>query len=436
MILHSSGYKINTKDKMSTENSILKYLEPEFVYFPIVNENFEYTVVVKVDERVLKGQPLMYREGRYMHPVCSSVSGIVTAIKKMWHSSGKMIDMLEIQNDFKEECYYQTDSSFKINRDYIISKVKNAGIVGLGGGAFPTYIKYLPVQKADCIIINGVECEPYITCDYISMLTWPKKVVDGTRYIMIANSAPKAFIAVKRNHKKAIAALQKELEGINDIKIVPINDAYPMGWERVLVKKIVKKNYVSLPREVNTIVNNVKTAIAVCDAVNDNKPLIENVITISGEGIKNPCNIITKMGTKLSKLIELCGGYTIDDGELHLIVGGPLMGNTIPNDELIITPNVNAVIVLPVVKKSFNYICINCGKCSISCPAFLSPTLIREAFLSKNEKELAILKADTCVGCGLCSYVCPSGINIASFVKSGKKFLLENKKVSTINIRK
>ena len=131
------------------------------------------------------------------------------------------------------------------------------------------------------------------------MLTWPKKVVDGTHYIMIANNAPKAFIAVKRNHKKAIAALQKELEGINDIKIVPINDAYPMGWERVLVKKIVKKNYVSLPREVNTIVNNVKTAIAVCDAVNDNKPLIENVITISGEGIKNPCNIITKMGTKL-----------------------------------------------------------------------------------------------------------------------------------------
>ncbi len=419
------GRHINGHKHMSTSEPIMNYLDPDFVYFPLNVGNATYQKLVEVGSKVLMGQQILIREGRFGHPICSSVSGTVTAIKKQWHSSGKMVEMLEIANDHQDlACYVKTNDE-QLTRDIIIDKVKNAGIVGLGGAGFPTYVKYLPSQPADYVIINAAECEPYLTCDYLSIIEETDRFIRGIHYIMIANSSKKGVIAIKKSKLEAIDILKKALDGIDDISLFLLDDVYPAGWEKYIVEKVTKKSYTGLPREAGAVVNNVQTAIAVCDAVEENKPLIDRVVTITGEGIKNPRNYRVKIGTKITPLLTLSGGYVDDLDEAYCICGGPMTGRSLFFDDLVITSNVGGIIVKPKPKTLEVNECIGCGKCSENCPAFLTPTAIKQAYLSKNINDLNALNASRCVQCGLCSYVCPSRVEMTDYMAKAKEMLMK-----------
>ncbi len=429
MFLKVHGVKIHGKKRLSIKTPIENVLNPHAVYFPIECNNIVYKKVVEIGSYVKMGQPILYREDRYAHPICSSVSGTVNEVKKMLHSSGKVIEMLEIINDGKETPYYTAPSSIDFTKDEIVNIVKNAGIVGLGGAGFPTYAKYLPKQNANLIIINAAECEPYITCDFISILENAKKMIRGLKYIMKANGAKKAVIAIKKAKVEAVALLKEELANEKDITLFLLKDKYPVGWEKHIVERVTKKTYSALPREIGVVVNNVQTAIAVCEAVEENKPLIEKVITISGEGIKQPKNLRVKIGTKFSALLEYCGGYIDGLEEAYVIAGGPLSGKSMTNDDFVITSNVNNVVVLLKSETVITLKCIGCGKCADICPVKLTPTLIKKAYEENKIQKLESLNTMKCVRCGLCSYICPSRVDVSETVGLAKDLLSESKEV-------
>lgn len=429
MFLKVHGVKLHGKKRLSIKSPIENVLNPNAVYFPLESGLVKYKRIVELGTYVKMGQPILYREDRYAHPVCSSVSGTVAEVKKMLNSSGKVVEMLEIINDGKEEPYYSANLNNEITKDEIVNKVKNAGIVGLGGAGFPTYVKYLPKQKANLVIINAAECEPYITCDFVSILENAKKLIRGLKYIMKANGAKKGCIAIKKAKVEAVALLKEELANEPNIKLCLLKDKYPVGWEKHVVERVTKKTYAQLPREIGVVVNNVQTAIAVCEAVEENKPLIEKVVTISGEGIAKPKNLRIKIGTKFSALLEYCGGYTEGLEEGFVIAGGPLSGKSMPNDDFVITSNVNNVVVLLKSETVITLNCIGCGKCADICPVKLTPTLIKKAYDKNRLSTLEALNTMKCVRCGLCSYICPSRVDVSETVGLAKDLLVEAKEV-------
>ena len=431
MFLKVHGIKLHGKKRLSINNIIENVLKPNFVYFPLVQHGVSYKKVVEIGALVKMGQPILYREDRYAHPVCSSVSGRVSDIKKMLNSKGQLVEMIEIANDFKEEPYYTPATTLELSKDELVNKIKNAGIVGLGGAGFPTYVKYLPKQNAKLVIINAAECEPYITCDYISILENCKKLISGIKYIMKVNGAKKAVIAIKKAKVEAVALLEEELKNEKNIELFLLKDKYPVGWEKHIVERVTKKTYASLPREIGIVVNNVQTVIAVCEAVEENKPLIEKVVTISGEGIKNPKNLRIKIGTKFSSLLPYCGGYIDDLEEAFVIAGGPLSGTSLPTDDFVITSDVNNVVVLLKSDTVISLNCIGCGKCADICPVKLTPTLIKKAYEKNKLSTLEILNTTKCVRCGLCSYICPSRVDVSESVGLAKDLLLHAKDIKS-----
>lgn len=421
------GVHIDGRKHMSCDAPIKDYLNPNFVYIPLVTGNVIYKSVVQANNHVLKGQIIANREGRFNHPVCSPVSGTIMGSKKMWHSSGRMVEMLEIANDFKEEAVadFGKKDERELNKEVIVEKMQAAGIVGLGGAGFPTFVKYLGNNTPEVLIINAAECEPYITADYALILSEADKLVRGIHYMMLASGAPKARIAIKKNKKPAIAALNEAVKNYPGVEVFLMKDVYPAGWEKYIVQKVVGKDYDGLPSSVGAIVNNVQTAIAVCEAVEENKPLIEKVVTFTGEGLKNPQNVRVKIGTLTSDVLEMIGGYKDDLGDSYFIAGGPMTGNSIMFDNLVISHSLGSVIVKPKVEHVNNPSCMGCGKCASHCPAFLTPTAIKAAYISNDIELLKQLNVTKCVQCGLCSYVCPSRVEITEFVGKAKDAVMK-----------
>jgi electron transport complex protein RnfC len=286
----------------------------------------------------------------------------------MWHASGKMVEMLEIKNDFQEKLDPSLAPVTELTKEKIIEAVKNAGIVGLGGSGFPTYIKYLPATPADIVIINAAECEPYITGDYMLIKSEADKLMHGITYIMKATGAKRATVAIKETKHAAIEVLNNAVKKYNNITVSLLPDVYPAGWEKYIVQNVLGKSYDRLPSEVGAVVNNVATAIAVCEAIEEGKPLIEKVVTITGEGVKNPQNFKVKIGTRVDELINLAGGYVGNLEGAHLIAGGPMTGNAIISDELVVHNSLGSVIVKPDTEKKDNPYCMGCGKCAQVCP--------------------------------------------------------------------
>lgn len=420
------GIHINGRKDMSIKNEPISFLNPKNVYFPLVIGNVIYKPLVEIGDSVLKGQPILERSGRFSHPICSSVSGKVTAKKKMWHSSGKMVEMLEIANDGEENSFYNNDKNLdNLTKDFIIERMKEAGIVGLGGAGFPTYVKYLPLKPADVLIINAAECEPYITADYTLIINETEKLLKGIEYMMIACGAKRGVIAIKKTKKAAVNALKNALTNHQQIEIHLLNDVYPAGWERYIVEHVTKNTYSGLPSDVGAVVNNVQTAIAVCESVEENKPLIEKMVTFTGEGLVNPCNVKVKIGTKVSDVISSIGGYVDNLEEAYFIAGGPMTGKSIMFDDLVITNSLGSIIVKPKIDHQNNPSCMGCGKCAEACPAFLTPTEIKVALDNGDMEGLNKLNVTKCVQCGLCSYVCPSRVDITEIVGKAKDAVLK-----------
>jgi Na+-translocating ferredoxin:NAD+ oxidoreductase subunit C len=422
------GVHLDGRKDMSTQEPIETYLNPEFIYIPLLAQATPCKALVQVGDKVLMGQPVAKRDDRFAHNLHSSVSGEVTGIKKMWHSSGKMLEMLEIKNDFQDKL----DPAIRLNNDLdqltqsvIVERVKNAGVVGLGGSGFPTYAKLTPTVPIHAVLINAAECEPYLTADYMLIKSETDRLMRGLKYTMKAVSAERGIIAIKKTKPAAIAALEAVIANYPGISIHQLNDEYPAGWEKYIVERVLGKTYDRLPSEAGAIVNNVATAIAICDAVEQNMPLIHKVVTVTGEGVAKPHNFLVKVGTKVNELIEKAGGYRDVDADMYFIAGGPMTGTALIFDEVIVNNSLGSIIVKERQEILVNPACVGCGQCSDVCPVFLNPIEIKQTFDSKDIAYLIELNATKCISCGLCSYICPSRIELSDATTRAKALAMK-----------
>lgn len=429
MILHKAkGIWIEGRKSMSRTLPLREDYKPQFVYIPLLQQNSPLKRVIEVGQEVAIGQTVALREGFGAMPIHASVSGKVTALKKVWHASGRMVDALEIQNDFQNrmvDTIHTEPDVAGLSRPQLIEKMKQAGLSGLGGAGFPTYVKYQTQLPIDTILINAVECEPYLTCDCLFSTRFPEKLLKGTSYFMRAAGAKRGVVVIKDYNIYIENALKPLLASFPGIELFKVKDIYPAGWEKYIVQQVTGKTYSGLPAEAGAIVDNSATAIVFADAVEENIPLISRVITISGEGITHPQNFFVPIGTPVKDLVALCGGYVpgLDPAKAWYIAGGPMTGRAILIDELIVNDTLGSVIVKPMPAEKEYPACLGCGRCADVCPVFLSPTEIKRAAEMHDADAVKELGTQKCMQCGLCSYVCPSHIEISDAVAKAKELL-------------
>lgn len=426
------GIFIDGQKDMCKKNPLREDFSPKFVYIPLLQRICNLDAAVKVGDEVKVGQLLATNNEKFDIRVHASVSGKVTAVKKVWHASGRMVDAVVIENDFLNTMVDTIRPEKNIDgltREQLIDKMEQAGLTGLGGAGFPTYVKYKTKAEIDSVIINAVECEPYLTCDFHFIIRHAEKLLRGATYMMRAADAKEAVIAYKAYNQEIQKAFEPLLKDYPHIRLFPIKNIYPAGWEKYIIEQVTKKTYKGLPLEAGVIVNNSATAITYADVVEKNIPLIARPITITGEGINHPATFYVPIGTKVSELVALCDGYTdgLEPLKYNYIAGGPMTGKAILIDDLVVNDTLGAVIVKKVIE-GYHPECMGCGKCADVCPVYLTPTEIKKAFERKDLQLLADLNAKKCIECGLCSYVCPSHVEITDAVGKGKALLQKGAK--------
>ena len=420
--LHIEGYK-----EISISNEPIEYLEPKSVFLPT---EFPVPLAVKVNvgDHVKFGQVVMEREGRFGHPILSPISGTVVGIKKRWHQSNKMMNMLEIENDFKEEMVddFKNLNPDEMSRKDLINLMKMTGLVGMGGAGFPTYAKYDTDKKVDMIVINLAECEPFITCDYTSVFKYPEMIVYGLKYLLKAADCNKAVIAIKDKpvNKPLLDKLIPLLE--DNMSIHYLRDVYPAGWERYTVEQCSGKSYKVLPIEAGVIVSNASTCLSFANTLKYGIPPSMKYVTFTGDSIEKPGNVLCKVGTNIIDLLPLFGGLKEGCSRENstLIAGGPMTGSSMFSEDFVTSMTLGAVIILKdKLEGRVTPHCLGCGTCVKYCPAFLSPYEIKRVMKTGNVEELKELQVNKCIQCGLCSYVCPSRIDLTSSVLTAKELV-------------
>ncbi len=363
------------------------------------------------------------------HPVLGRSPSIV--IDALPHYPPKRPDF-KLKDDFDENSY---------SAEQICDAVRQAGIVGMGGAGFPTRVKIEPNPRLpkEILIINGCECEPYITCDYRIMLEWTNQIIAGIKLARRASGCSKVFIGIEDNKPEAIEVMNAALNTCADsdgIKVVPVKTKYPQGGERQLIKAILKKDVPTggIPPMIGVVVLNVATVAAIAEAVVYDSPLTHRVVTVTGEGIANPGNFYVPVGTPVGELIEFCGGLT--EEAVKVILGGPMMGIAIADLTTPVTKTTGAITVLT--KKQIGAAkfagqqtpCIRCGRCLEVCPEHLNPTKIAHAVKNNLLDVAENYYINACMECGCCSYVCPANIELTGYIKTGKTLLAGQKESS------
>lgn len=413
------GVTIKLNNKIKTQKEIKEYLKPQIIYVPLENKTgVKYKVLTKEGNYVFKGDVIALNE-KINFPIHSSVSGYVTKTTTKIMNNGKKVKCLVIENDFKERYKNKKGKIDNINnytKDEYIELLRTSGITGLGGSDFPTYLKYNTTTKIKTLLVNAVECEPYISCDKQVSINYAEEILEAIDAIQNILKIKKSYIVIKENNEEVIKAFNKYINTYPNIKIKLVPNIYPAGWERNVVEQVLHITYNKYPTEIGVIVQNVSTMYAIYEMLKLSTPLTERIITITGPGINNPVNVKAKIGTLLSEIIENMDGYKEIEKPLF-IAGGPMMGSSLPSDELVVTKDLNCVLVIDD-KKETNYPCISCGKCAEVCPAHLLPVLIMKNF--NNPKLLNELSPNKCIECGLCSYICPSKIEVREYVRIAK----------------
>lgn len=412
-----SGFKIPKLKSMSMKK-LATFLKPEKVYIPLFVFGNEAEKKVNEGDYVHKGELLGVSKGKFSIPIFSSVSGYVKEFTYITHQSGKKVEAVVIENDYKEALKKKYELRKKINKltkEEFVDKLDECGIVGMGGAGFPTFMKYKTDKKINTLIINAVECEPYITSDYTVFMEKCEDILETLDDMLDINDIDEAIIAVKETNLELISKLNKYLGTYLRIKVCEVPNIYPMGWERTLIREIKKVEYDKLPIEKGIIVNNASTIYAISQAIKFDKPIIERIVTFTGEGLKRPQNVLVKVGTKVSDVIKLIGGKYKNT---MIIANGPMMGH-LADEDLVVTADLNCVLILKENKDVLTKECMRCGKCSVVCPANLCPVLIKDNVSDK--ESLKRLKPELCSECGLCTYVCPSKIDVREYVKQAKE---------------
>ena len=408
----------------------LKADVPEFVFIATDNARCAGSeVYVKEGDHVKIGQVIGLRKGPFFEqPIHSTVSGTMVGFEKHYHRSGKLVNFIKLQNDFKEEwdpsCSPRSDEEIaKLDRKGFADILKANSSVGLGGSSFPTYVKFQTEAKIDTILINAIECEPYITADHRIMLEEMEKIIGGIRYLQQAFDCKNAYICVKAKYTDLRQVYGAFLKRYKDegIKLKAVGNFYPQGWEIAMIRSAtgIKIPSGHLPSEFGIVDFNVSTVVGIYDSVKYNRPVTDRLISITGDGIRYPSNFKVRVGTPIRSLVERCGGYKHPDKDKIVILGGPMMGASLPSDDCIVTKTVTSVIVLDA-EEHKEEPCIRCGSCLLSCPAGLEPKQIMDAVKAMDKKRVKELKPMRCVECGLCTYVCTSHIHVTDYIRRAK----------------
>ena len=384
---------------------------------------------VKVGDHVERGDPVGLADGWVSVPIHASASGTVTDVDWWPHPDGTMAMSVRIAVDryapqlVRPRMVPQWEG---LSREAVVRAVQDAGVVGLGGAAFPTHVKLSPPPDlvVHTLIINGAECEPYLTSDHRTMAEYPDRVLFGIRVMMHAMHVDKCVVGVERNKPDAIAALQEALPADLDITILPLTVKYPQGAEKMLIQAVTGIEVPSgkLPVSVGVVVQNVGSVSAIAEVFETGMPLIERIVTVSGHGLRRPANLIVPVGTRLRDLLTFCGGVTPDAAEV--ILGGPMMGQAQANLDAPVVKGTTGVVVLEKHETRLEkvYPCIHCGRCLEACPVFLNPSALGEYAMRERYEDMEPLHLADCMLCGSCSFVCPSNIPLSqlfSFSKAG-----------------
>ena len=371
--------------------------------------------LVQKGERVLLGQKIAEANGFISAPVISSVSGTVKSIEKRLTVGGAMVESIVVDNDQQ----YESIPGFGEKRDYkamsreeIVNIVRDAGIVGLGGAGFPTFVKLSPkdIDKIDLFLVNGAECEPYLTSDYRDMMEMPEKLIGGLQVVLSIFPNAKGKICIEDNKPEAIKLLTEKTKGMDNIEVVALRTRYPQGGERQLIYAASgrKINSSMLPADAGVVVDNVDTLVAIYEAVCESKPLIRKILTVTGDAVVSPGNFRVPLGTDYQQVIAAAGGFSEEPEKI--ISGGPMMGMPLFKLDIPVTKNSSSILAFKKdqVAEEATTPCINCGRCVTACPENLMPTLMMVASLQKNTERFEKLYGMECIECGCCSYVCPA----------------------------
>lgn len=422
--------------ELTMDKEVIEYLPLGDMVYPLSQHiGAPAKPVVKKGDRVLVGQLIAEAGGFVSANIHSAVSGTVKSIEPRLTSSGSKVDSIVIENDKQYESveFKRNDKDIsELTKEEVLGAIQAAGIVGMGGAGFPTNVKLSPknADEIDTIIVNGSECEPYLTSDYRRLLEESDKVIEGLRIALSLFEGAKGIIAIEDNKPKVIKMLLDKLKDDEQITVNSMKTKYPEGAERQLIYANTGRyiNSRMLPADAGCIVHNVDTVYAIYEAVREGKPLIDRLVTISGDAISEPCNLKVRIGTSYRELVEACGGFKQDPEKI--ISGGPMMGKAIYSLDIPATKGASAILALTVDEVSLYEpsACIRCGRCIDVCPGRVMPNLLAtlcnrndiDGFLENNGME--------CCECGCCSYVCPAKRHLTQTIAGTRKLVLANKK--------
>ncbi len=426
------------ENKLTAESKTVVAELPKQAVFPLSQHiGAPAKPVVAKGDKVKVGTMIAEAGGFVSAPIFSSVSGTVFKIDNAIDATGylKPSIIIKVEGDEWEE---SIDRSEKLERledhpeltpEEIVNRVKNAGITGMGGAGFPTFIKLTPppTAKAECVIINGVECEPYITADYRLMMEHADEILVGLELLMKAAKVTKGYIGIEDNKPAAIELFEQKTAGRADIEIVPLAKKYPQGGEKQLVDAVINRQVPAppaIPVNVGAIVQNVGTAFAVYQAVMKNKPLFERYTTVTGKRLSNPGNFLVRMGTPMKDLIEACGG--LPEGDNKVLAGGPMMGKALNSIEVPICKGTNSVTVLSGddAHRKEPQPCIRCAKCVSACPMGLEPFLLATVSSLHLWEKAEAEDITSCIECGSCQFTCPAHRPLLDNIRQGKSTVM------------
>lgn len=393
--------------------------------------------IVQKGDKVKVGTMIAEANGFVSAPIHSSVSGTVFKVDTAVDATGyrKPVIVINVEGDEWEETIDRSEKLEtlaehpELTPEEIVERIKQGGITGMGGAGFPTFIKLCPppTAKAECVIINAVECEPYITSDYRLMMEHADEILVGLDLLMKAAKVDKGYIGIETNKPKAIELFEQKTANDSRIEIVPLAQRYPQGGEKQLVDAVIRRQVPAppaIPVNVGAIVQNVGTAYAVYEAVMKRKPLFERYTTVTGKKLANPGNYLVRMGTPMSELIELCGG--MPEGDNKLLAGGPMMGKALPSFDVPVFKGNNSITIISgdEARRKDALPCIRCAKCVSACPMGLEPFLLATLSSKKMWDRAEAEDIVSCIECGSCQFTCPSHRHLLDNIRNGKSTVM------------
>jgi len=422
--IHPAHRKSSTQDE-----KIRRISPPKEVILPLQQHiGAPCQSLVKKGEEVKKGDKIAEAGSFVSAPIHASISGKITAVELSIHPAGGKFKSIFIRGEGKEEDWKggdekNTDLS-ELEPQEIRNRVKEAGIVGLGGATFPTHVKLTPPKEKplDTVILNGCECEPYLTGDHRLMLEEPEKCLFGLKAIIKAVGARRGYVGIENNKMDAIALFQDKVAGEENVEVIPLRTQYPQGGEKMLVKAILNREVPSegIPLDVGVVVSNIGTAVAIAECLKFNKPLIERVVTVSGSVVRKPANLLVPLGTPFATFLEECD-VKVDKMD-RVIMGGPMMGISQATLRVPVVKGTTAILVLrkEEVRSPLEDTCIRCAQCVDHCPLGLIPAELARLVKNSKWERLKDYHIMDCMECGCCAYVCPARIPIIQLIKLGK----------------